>query len=304
MPKTILIVGAGFGQLPAIEKAKELGHKVIVVDKNPYALGMPLADIAITVDIVDIDEVVAVAKQYHVDGVMTMQSDIAVPAVGAVVDALNLSGVGLVVANRCSNKIEARERFKNAGVPQPAFQVITTMQEAQKAVEKIGLPCVIKAPDSSGSRGVVKVCKTSEIESAFQEAKQYSRIGKLLVEEFIDGEEIGAQTFSLNGKCVKVLVHNDTISEPPYMVPIGHSFPAHLPGDIIAKVETACAKAVDAIGINSGPANVDLILGEDGRPMIIEIGARIGATCLPELVKYHTGIDWVEQTIKNCLEKV
>src|SRR5690606_29884369 len=35
------------------------------------------------------------------------------------------------------------------------------------------------------------------------------------------------------------------------------------------------------------------------------VGARIGATCLPELVKYHTGIDWVEATIKSALgEKV
>jgi len=55
--------------------------------------------------------------------------------------------------------------------------------------------------------------------------KKYSKIDQLLVEEYIDGIEIGAQTFSVNGKCKVILLHNDTLSSPPYMVPIGHSFP-------------------------------------------------------------------------------
>src|SRR5690606_26783341 len=47
---------------------------------------------------------------------------------------------------------------------------------------------------------------------------------------------------------------------------------------------------------------VDLILDKKtNRVKIIEIGARIGATCLPELVFYHTGIDWVANTILNAI---
>jgi len=301
MSKTIMIVGAGFGQVPAIEKAKDLGYQVIAIDKNPDAIGMSKADISLAVDIIDIKEVVNVAKEYNIDGIMTMQSDIAVPGVGAVVDALSLNGVGLIVANRCSNKIEARELFEKANVPQPDFRVIDTLQEALVASKLIGYPCVIKAPDSSGSRGITKVNNESEVLKAFDEGKKYSRIGKLLVEDFVDGEEIGAQAFSRNGKCIKVLVHNDTISNPPFMIPTGHSFPSFLSDEIRLIAEKACKNAVEAIGISSGPSNIDLILSKDGTPMIIEIGARIGATCLPELVKYHTGIDWVEQTIKSCL---
>lgn len=301
MNKIIMIVGAGFGQLPAIEKSKELGLTVIAIDKNINAIGMQKADIALEVDIIDIKKVVEVAKNYKIDGIMTMQSDIGVPSVGAVVDELNLNGVSLKVANRCSNKIEIREFLANHDVPQPNFKVIETYEEAVDAIKTIGLPCVIKAPDSSGSRGITKVSSINDVQSAFDEGLKYSRIGKLLVEEFIDGEEIGAQSFSVNGKCIKVLVHNDTISPKPYMIPTGHSFPSKLSSDHIKKVEYACKKAVDAIEINSGPANIDIIISKDGRPMIIEIGARIGATCLPELVKYYTGVDWVEQTIKNAI---
>ena len=52
---------------------------------------------------------------------------------------------------------------------------------------------------------------------------------------------------------------------------------------------------VKALEINNGPSNIDLIFDKrDGQAKIIEVGARIGATCLPELVEYFSGIDWVK----------
>ncbi|WP_318662220.1 hypothetical protein [Treponema sp.] len=42
--KSILILGAGLMQKPAIESAKSLGLKVFVIDANPEALCVPLAD--------------------------------------------------------------------------------------------------------------------------------------------------------------------------------------------------------------------------------------------------------------------
>jgi len=40
------------------------------------------------------------------------------------------------------------------------------------AVDKIGIPCVVKAPDSSGSRGVTKITRLEDVEDAFKEAKK------------------------------------------------------------------------------------------------------------------------------------
>ena len=85
------------------------------------------------------------------------------------------------------------------------------------------------------------------------------------------------------------------------MIPIGHSFPINLDKSLKIEAERAISEAVCALGIDNGPSNVDLILGRDGKARIIEIGARIGATCLPELVYFHTGIDWIEQSIKVAM---
>lgn len=298
MKKVILIVGAGFGQLPAIFAARRLGWKSVVVDRSAEAPGMALADEAHAIDIVDTQAVVALARSLKVDGAMTMQSDIGVPTVGAVVDALGLPGVGEAVGRRCSNKIETRRCLAAAGVPQPAFRVARTLAEAEAAAIELGFPCVIKAPASSGSRGVAKANALADVEAAFAEAMRYAPGGELLVEEFVRGREFGAQSFSHAGRCRLVLPHNDTLSVPPHLVPTGHSFPFVCAESDRERIENAVAGCVEALGIHTGPANIDLILDEQGVPRLIEVGARIGATCLPELVECHTGIDWVRETLK------
>ncbi|SDZ75951.1 Biotin carboxylase [Desulfuromusa kysingii] len=298
MNNYFLIVGAGFGQVPAIESCRALGLKTIVVDQAPSAPGMSLADIALPVDIIDIDRVVAIAKKYKVSGVMTMQSDIGVPTVGSVVDALSLPGCGRAVADRCSNKILTRKAFSVRGVPQPKYRSVANEIEAVEAVNAIGLPCIIKAPDNSGSRGVVRVDTKTKVSEAYLEAMKHTRGKDVLVEEFIEGLEIGAQAFSVGGRCVKVLLHDDELSAPPYMIPVGHAFPSTLQGKALIKAEKAVRECVEALGIEDGPSNIDLIIDLYGEPRIIEVGARIGATCLPELVFYHTGIDWTRTAIQ------
>ena len=296
--RTLLVVGGGFGQIPAITAAQTLGLKVLVVDRNPEALGMPMADVALPIDILDEEGIVRAAREHAVCGAMTMQSDIGVPAVGAVVDTLGLAGCGREVAGRSSNKIRTREAFARHGVPQPRFAVVQSATEAVDAAPRIGFPCVVKAPDSSGSRGVVRVDSQAGVAAAFAEAQRYSRGDHILVEEFIEGLEIGAQSFSIGGRCRMVLVHDDELSEPPYMIPVAHAFPSSLSSSDREKAEAAVSACVEALGITDGPANIDLILDREGNPRIIEVGARIGATCLPELVRHYTGIDWTRAAVQ------
>lgn len=295
-----MIVGGGAGQVPAINAARRLGLTVAAVDRDLSAPGMKLADIALPVDLLDTTGIVHVATKHAVCGVMTMQSDIGVPAVGAVVDALRLPGCGKAVAERCSNKILTRRAFAHQGVPQPCFKVVKSVDEALQATDEIGFPCIIKAPDSSGSRGVVRVNGRADVSAAFQEANRFTRGAEILVEEYISGLEIGAQAFSVNGRCDVVLVHDDELSEPPFMIPVAHAFPASLSPEDLVKIESAVSACVGALGITEGPSNIDLIIDSEGNPRIIEVGARIGATCLPELVWYHTGIDWTQAAVHSA----
>lgn len=301
MPPKVMIVGAGFGQLPALRAARAMGIETVAIDRDAAAPGLAIATHPEVVDIVDVDAAVEVARRHGVAGALTLQSDIGVPTVGAIVDALGLPGSGRAVADRCSHKVLLRRCLAEAGVPQPDFRVVRDADEARAAAEALGFPCVVKAADSSGSRGVVRVDRPEDIPAAWAEARRWARSPELLVEAFVDGLEVGAQSFSLEGRCIAVAVHNDTMSPPPYMIPVGHSFPAALAPDIREGIERAVAACVDALGIVAGPANIDLILDADGTPRIIEVGARLGATCLPELVSHATGVDWVAESLRAAL---
>jgi biotin carboxylase len=299
MSKTIMFIGAGVSQVLGIKTAKEMGLRVIVIDRDPNAPGMKLADIALPIDITDIKEAIEVAKKYGINGVMT-QTDLGVPTVGAIVDAMGLAGNGSEIAYVSTNKVAMRERFKEFGVPSPIFEGVNAVDEAYEMVKRIGFPVMIKAVDSAGGRGVSRLDSFDGLKEAFEDSLLYSRDKRVCVEEFVEGIEIGAQAFSYDGKLEMALVHNDTVTPPPNYVPIGHSFPSKLPEETIKKIEDAISKALTALGIDYGPSNVDLIVTEEG-PKVLEIGARMGVTCLPELVYEHTGINWIEQAIRVAL---
>lgn len=300
--KKILIVGAGFGQIPAIKSALELGLETIVIDKNPDAIGMRMVEKSYAIDIIDENAILELVKRENIEGIMTMQTDLPIPTIGFLNDKLNLNGVSYQTAIDCSYKNRTRQRLKAQKVAQPKFEIVSSKEAALEAAKKIGFPLIVKSVDSSGSRGITKVLQESGIPSAYDHALNNSRQTIVLIEECILGIEMGAQTFSQGGKCLKVLFHNDKLATGPFMVPTGHSFPSAIDKRQLRQAEKVMKDCVEALGIEEGPANIDFILDEkDGVPKIIEVGARIGATCLPELVRYHSGIDWVKETILNSL---
>jgi biotin carboxylase len=301
MNKRILVVGAGKGQLPVIHTAKSMGIEVFGVDKSSTAPGISILDDFRRIDVVDKEEIFNYAMEMKVDGVLTYQSDIGVPAVGYVSDKLKLNNVSENVAEIASNKILSRQAFLEQNINQPKFAVVSSLQQTQKQCELFGYPCIVKAADSSGSRGVTKVNCQQDVSRAFEAAFGVTRLDKILVEEFIHGYEIGAQTFSVAGKQTLVLLHNDTFNVKDCLVPTGHSMPiSGLSERIQEKIQNEVRAAVSALGILNGPANVDLII-RNNKAYIIEIGARAGATCLPELVKWYTGINWEEASILSAL---
>ena len=125
--RKLLLLGASYYQIPAITAAQKLGYHVIALDKNPFAAANPFADEAYTVDIVDAQSVLKVARTKKVDGVFTMQSDVAVPTVGFVNDQLGLSGIGHETAHICSDKIAMRQTLQKAGIYNK-FYVATNLQ--------------------------------------------------------------------------------------------------------------------------------------------------------------------------------
>ena len=129
---------------------------------------------------------------------------------------------------------------------------------------------------------------------------KFSKKKKVILEEKIEGIEFGAQTFSINGKCKYVVLHEDLMSKINSKIPVGHIFPFQLLTSIkeINEIKKTIKEAVNTLGVKNGPCNVDCIFTNDKKVTILEVSPRLGATCLPDMLKIYTGIDWDLNTIK------
>ncbi|WP_299597913.1 RimK family protein [uncultured Microbulbifer sp.] len=98
---------------------------------------------------------------------------------------------GLVVLDdptsilRCTNKIYLADLFNTHKVPAPRTRILRRGDEAglQEAVAELGLPMVVKIPDGSFSRGVVKVTSEAELHDKLEEL--FAESSLLLAQEFL-----------------------------------------------------------------------------------------------------------------------
>ncbi|WP_172473313.1 ATP-grasp domain-containing protein, partial [Thomasclavelia cocleata] len=161
-------------------------------------------------------------------------------------------------------------------------------------------PLIFKAVDTSGSRGIVKAENSSKFAEAYRRVRENTRKDYFIVEEFLEGEEFGAQSFVSQGKIQFILPHGDYVFQGDTGVPIGHWAPYELEQSVIEDAKEQLQKAVIAMGLDNCALNADFILS-GGRPYVLEIGGRAGATCLAELVSLYYGYNYYEKIIQAAL---
>ena len=123
------------------------------------------------------------------DGALTVSADRAVPVVAAVTERLGLPSIGSETAHAMTHKIAMRRRFADLGVPQPDFASVRTVREGKEAIERVGLPAVLKPADSGGQRGIFYLATEDDLEAHLWAALRESPAEEAIVESFHDGDE-------------------------------------------------------------------------------------------------------------------
>jgi biotin carboxylase len=249
---------------------------------------------------VDYQKVLEIAREKQIDGIVTAGTDVAVITIGKVCDELGLSGLSFEAAKIASNKILMKEKYEEYGVRTARFRELSFADDMVAATRGLQFPLIFKAVDSSGSRGIVRVNRVEEFESARDIVRQYSRTDSYIIEEFIEGEEFGAQAFVYRGEVKFILPHGDYVFQGDTGVPIGHFAPYNLAPEVIEDMKKQLNNAVRAMGLDNCAINADFIL-KDGMTYVLELGGRSGATCLAELVSIYYGFDYYEKLILAAL---
>ena len=296
----IMILGAGVYQEPLIRAALSMNLEVHVASVLGDYPGINIVSNFHPIDITDEKAILELCQELDIDGILTTATDICVPTIGFVVDNIGLRGTGYKSGYACMDKSIMKYQFMEKGVPTANYRDIKTVDEAVNFFEEMNGPCVIKATDSSGSRGIIRVNRIHEITDAFNEAFSISKNGTVLIEEWITGDEFGAQAVVIGDELILTMIHSDITTPPPRKMPIGHGCPHPEENRLLEKTKIAIQDAVKALEIKDAICNVDLIDSPNG-PILIEIAARMGGTCLPEVCGNYWGIDMYQLAINIAL---
>ena len=267
----LLIIAAGPLQIPAIEEAAALGMRTVVVDRDRQAPGMVLADASHVVDILDWAAVTEIARAERVDGAMTLCTDASVRTVAAVAAALGLRALSPAAAANATDKRLMRIALLRHGVPVPRFVEVESVGTALTMAASLGYPVALKAPCSSGSRGVFRVDNPEELAGRFPQARQYQPDGALLLEEWMDGPEVSVEGVCC-GESIHVVQVTDKMLFPgAFPVEAGHSQPSLLPEETVAQIRATAGAGVRALGLADCAFHAELKITAGG-PKVVEIG--------------------------------
>ena len=299
--KRLLIIGASILQLPAIKKAKELGHYVAVADFNPNAVGIPYADEFYNASTIDVEAICKVAEEFKPDGIMTLATDMPMRSIAAATSRLGLPGISMDTAIKSTDKGEMIKSFKEHGVESPWFYIVDSVASLSALLPALTYPCILKPTDNAGSRGVMLVESADELIEAYHYSVGQSRGGLVILEEYMTGPEVSVEVMVVDGEPHVLQVTDKLTTGAPYFVEMGHNQPSMLPAEDVEKIKNLACRAVKSVGINSGPSHVEIKLTPDG-PKMVELGARMGGDCITtHLVPLSTGVDMIKATIDVAL---
>lgn len=295
----------GTGML-ALHKAQALGFQpVFLTNKPDRYLGLEQFDgPVITCDTNDLAALCKAIEKHFDPGRLagvTTTSEFYVETVARLAARYGLPCNAPDAIAACRHKGRTRRILHSAGIQQPDFFDVASPDEIPAALAKIGLPCVVKPADDTGSYAV-RLCHTAaEVEEQTRHilamatnVRGQATARTALIESYLDAPEYSVEMFSWQGQALCLGITEKHLLPPPSFVEHRHIFPAPLPNDIATQIRESVALALAAVEFTHGPSHTEVKLTADGCA-IVEINARLAGGMIPELITLVTGLDLLEQ---------
>lgn len=299
--KKILLLGGSAQQVVAIETAKRLGYYTVLCDYLTDNPGQYVADMFYLVSTTDKNAVLEVARRESVNGVIAYASDPAAPTAAYVAEKLGLPTNPYISVDILCNKDKFRKFLSTNGFDCPVSKNYTEAEKATADRDSFDYPIIMKPVDSSGSKGVTILQSKEKYDEAVDFAFSFSRSKRIIVEKFIVRKHkysIGGDIFVNNGKVIIWGLMNcfrDQSTNP--LVPGGEMYPVLLSDADIDKVKVTLQNMVTKLHISSGCMNVELMIDNDDKVYLIDIGPRAGGNMIPIQLSAIFDVDIVEMSI-------
>ncbi|MDT0556837.1 formate-dependent phosphoribosylglycinamide formyltransferase [Patiriisocius hiemis] len=262
---TILLLGAGELGKEFVIAAQRLSQKVIAIDSYENAPAMQVAHEWEVINMLDGDALDAVVKKYNPDYI--------VPEIEAIRTErfyeYEKQGYTVVPSAKAANYTMNRKAIrdlasKELGLKTAHYRYATSATELKKAVEEIGMPCVVKPLMSSSGKGQSTIKSQADIEKAWNYSQEGSRgdVAEVIVESFVN--------FNYE---ITLLTVTQREGETLFCPPIGHRQergdyqeswqPATMKTNHLEAAKDMAAKVTEALG-GAGIWGIEFFVGNEG----------------------------------------
>lgn len=291
MKKAIVLAG-GYDQIALIQELKHKNYYVLLLDylENPPAKSF--ADVHFQVSTLDYDKVKEISVENNVDLVITACTDQALLIAAKVSEELNLpfylkSDKAALVTNKKYMKSIMLEN----NIPTSRYAISSDANLIDKY--SLEYPLVIKPVDCNSSKGVKKVYNPEMFTEYFAQALSLSRDKCVIIEDYIDGEEISSDFIIQNGKVIFLCSTNSNkIFEQNSFTIIQSVYPC-VNFEQESQLVCIAQKIVDAFELPDGPLLLQTIWHNDAF-YVVEFSERIGGGSKYDFIHQLTGFNIME----------
>ncbi|MFG2328774.1 ATP-grasp domain-containing protein [Streptomyces sp. NPDC048604] len=309
----VLVVQPAFSANAYVAHARSLGWDVLVASledegRRVAEVVRDLATEIITVDTNDnaaLEAAVVEAHRRTPIHAVVAGGEYYVPAAALLSARLGIPGLNPAAVDKVRHKARMREAVAAAGLDVPRFTVVRDPAELDAACAHVGFPAVIKPVDSGGSVHVSRVDSVAEARAALdamhaEEGLEFDRAltHDAILEQYVSGTEYSADGYVRDGEAVVVAVTRKLLGPEPRFLELGHLTPAPLDEPTREDLASYALRVVQAVGITTGPFHCELRLS-DGRPVLMEIAARLPGDKITELMEMATGLALPAQVLAD-----
>ena len=190
-PTATKVVLCGSGELGKefVIELQRYGVEVIALDKYAHAPAMQVADRSYVISMLDGKALREIIEKEKPDYIVPEVEAIATPTLLE----LEKEGFHVIPTAKATWLTMNREGIRRLAaeelnLPTSPYRFVSTEEEFKKAIQEIGMPCVVKPIMSSSGHGQSVIHKEEDIDPAWHYAQEGGRAGagKVIVEGFID----------------------------------------------------------------------------------------------------------------------
>lgn len=304
MKKTILFLGGTVAMCDAVETAKKKGYRTIVLDYFPNSPAKKLADKAYDVSTLDLDAVLSIAKENHIDGVFTGYVDVNLMPARIIADELGLPFYATKhQIDVTTDKLLFKQCCREYGIPVvPEYHLDSVL--AAEDLSRIRYPVIIKPADSYSSKGVSVCGNEKELRAAVPLALAFSQSKKVIVERYMAEYpdvcmylNIQNGVLSLAAMCERDM---NQVQEGKAMQPNALFYPCRFIPLYYEQLEEKLINMIQGLGMKNGVMFVQCFV-VDGELMPFEMGYRLCGAQEYILCSAENGINSLDMLIDYAI---